>query len=101
MYSRQVQQVLAAYPPEQVLVLQYERCVRDFEQELDRTYRFMGVQTGVRPAPWGPEEATTSPSDLDVGAGDLGQLYAADAVELARLVPEIDLTLWPSVRDLV
>jgi hypothetical protein len=99
-YSRQVQRVLAAYPVDQVLILQYERCGSDYEHELDRTYEFLGLSPGFRPAEgaWGPRSATTSSAHLEPGLAEvLAEVYAADAAQLAALTPQVDPALWPSV----
>jgi hypothetical protein len=101
MFFRPVQRVLDTYPREQVLILQYERCRLEYEHELDRTYEFLGLATGYRPAKgaWKARSPATQSSFHETSRGSvLAELYAADAAQLAELAPEIDLTLWPSVR---
>ena len=102
LYTFQVASVLEAFPREQVLVLQYERCLDRYEEELDRTYDFLGLDSSFRPPP--EDNIPTAPptGDLpDVDRAELASGFAADARRLVELVPEIDVTLWPSVRDLV
>src|SRR5947207_982402 len=42
-YFQQLRHVFALFPHEQVLVLQFERCVQDPVGEMARTWRFLGV----------------------------------------------------------
>ena len=42
-YADQLMRLWTAFPREQVLVLQYERCVADTRTQLERTYAFMGL----------------------------------------------------------
>jgi len=102
-YLRQVRRVLEAFPRESVLILQYERCCLDYEGQLDRTWEFLRVEPGFRP----PSSTRNLPraqghhSFLHNRRGrKLAEAYAEDAFRLAEVAPEIDLSLWPSVRDL-
>jgi hypothetical protein len=102
MYFRQVKRVLETYPRDQVLILQYERCLQEYERQLDRTYEFLGLETGYRPAKgaWNARAPETSSTFHETSRGSiLAELYAGDAAQLGDLLPEIDLGLWPSVRD--
>jgi hypothetical protein len=102
MYFEQISRVLAAYPRERVLVLQYERCRLRRDPELERTYAFLGVDPERRPA----EErlATREPRERSLPADDrerLGAIFAPDVRKLAALLPELDVTLWRSVANRV
>jgi hypothetical protein len=98
-YARHLRRVLEFFPAEQVLVLQYEQCRADPTTELARTYEFLGLD------PFDPAEIRREVNvsggekiGLDPAAAErLADLYRTDAVELAGLVPSLDLTLWPSV----
>jgi hypothetical protein len=82
----------------QLLVLQYEQCVADPVAQLARTYRFLGLDDSFRPPDLGrPENPTRRPkATIDADARRrLVDVYRADVAELARLVPELDLGLWP------
>ena len=82
----------------QLLVLQYEQCVADPVAELARTYRFLGLDDSFRPPDLRrPENPTRRPkATIDADARRrLVDVYRADVAELARLVPELDLGLWP------
>jgi hypothetical protein len=100
-YARHLRRLYEYFPPAQVLVQQYEQCRADPAAELARTYAFLGLD------PFDPEEIRREVNvsggakvDLDpVAATRLGDLYRADASELAALVPSLDLSLWPSVAD--
>lgn len=94
-YGEQVRQVLAWFAPQQLLVLQYERCVADPAAEYERTLRFLGVDPSHRPASLSapPEEELAPEPWPDLRAG-IVDVLAEDVAELASLV-ELDLSLWP------
>jgi hypothetical protein len=100
-YSDQLRRVFDLYPREQVLVLQYERCLADATREMERTLRFLGLE----PVPESPEEpreqgrpprakAPLPPQIHD----DLVARLRHDVRRLATLCPEIDVSLWPNFR---
>jgi hypothetical protein len=102
LYADQVARVLDAFPRDQVLILQYERCLDRYDEQLQRTYEFLGLDPSFRPPPQDNVPAAPPAGDLpDAERAELGRQYAADVRRLVELVPEIDVTLWPSVRDLV
>jgi hypothetical protein len=86
-----------------VLVLQYERCCRDPAAELRRTYEFLGVDAGHRPADLrrqaGP--ARPKPELPQQAREDLVRALVGDVRELAAGWPEIDIGLWANFRDVV
>ena len=102
-YADQLARLWNAFPREQVLVLQYERCVADPAAQLRRTYEFIGLESGI-------------PADLDVGGrvnesrgpkvtlsewqtDQLVRRYAPENERLATLLPdELDLSLWQMPR---
>ena len=95
--------MLELYPREQVLVLQYERCVAEPIAEMERTYRFLGLRLRRRP----PERLVARPDSPPASAPleeaarrELTALYREEVRRLVELVPEIDLTLWPNFREL-
>ena len=99
-YAGQVERVLATFPREQVLILQYERCRADYEPQLERTYAFLGLDPAFRPAgrrnaPGEPRVRDTTPDERE----RLGRGYAADVARLAQIAPEIEPGLWRGVRD--
>jgi Sulfotransferase domain len=98
LYADQLQRLWAVFPREQVLVLQYERCVLDPETELRRTYEFIGLEPrlpdGLEPArrvnaSRGPKVALSAWHEAQ-----LTQRYAPENERLASLVPDLDLGLW-------
>ncbi len=101
LYAAQLSRLLRFFPREQLLVLQYERCRERPDEQLARTYEFLGVD----PVTQAPEVLTQQ-----VGralpkrelAGDLLEdlvaAFADDVRELAEGFPEIDLRLWPNFR---
>jgi hypothetical protein len=99
-YYQQLRHVFGFFPREQVLVLQFERCVQDPTGEMERTWRFLGLE---------PPEKTpgrlfkhrqagrSSPELSPQVSEELAERYRDDALRLAELCPEIDLSLWAGV----
>jgi hypothetical protein len=101
-YAAQVQQVFETFGREHVLLLQYERCRADYGGQLERTYAFLDLDPGFRPA--APRAAPREPRQRGMPAAErerLGREYAPDVARLAEIAPEIDPGLWPSVRGLL
>jgi Sulfotransferase domain len=86
-----------SYPAHQILVQQYERCVADPEGELDRTYRFLGLDPFAFEGVQGQVNTTAHAVDLhqDIRRR-LVELYTPDVTELSASFPDIDLALWPN-----
>jgi hypothetical protein len=94
-YAPQLRRLLELAPAEQVLVLQFERCVADPAGELARTFAFLGL----RPADVAPGAGTNaSRATAPVAPGLLAEVrarYRDDAAAAAELVPgAIDPSLW-------
>jgi hypothetical protein len=102
-YADQLQRLFNVFPREQVLVLQYERCVAEPAAELRRTYEFIGLEPEI-------------PEGLDVGGrvnesrgpkvrlsrwqeDQLVRRYAPENARLAELLgDDLDLSLWRAPR---
>ena len=101
LYSRQLETLLEQFDRDQVLVLQFERCVQDPAAELRRTYEFLGVDP-VDHVPEALSERVGGAHPRLELTGEVTdaarQLIRRDATMLKALVPEIDLDLWPSCR---
>lgn len=103
LYHQQLQRVFEFFPREQVLVLQYERCVADTPGQLAVTLDFLGLEpfdqlpplAGGRRSP--PNE---KPSLTDDMRKDLVRRLEDDVRRLVRLCPEIDPALWRNFRHL-
>jgi hypothetical protein len=98
LYADQLLRLWRVFPREQVLVLQYERCVVDARSELRRTFAFLGLEAGAADrialdvrvnASQGPKVALTSWQEQV-----LARRYAPENERLAALVPDLDLALW-------
>ena len=102
LYADQLLRLWRAFPRSQVLVLQFERCVRDARGQLRRTYEFLGVEPAaadtvdvvgrVNPSRGSGEVLT------DWQAAMLARRYAPENERLAALLPELDLSLWRPPR---
>jgi hypothetical protein len=102
-YGRQVQRLMDVVGAERFLVLQYERCVAQPRAELARTVAYLGLPPFEPPA-----EALvtrfnpTTQEKLGLSEPQRRELvlaYAPEVARLKRLVPDLDLTLWPDFAD--
>lgn len=103
LYAPQLRRVLAAFPPQQVLVGQYEACRTDPAGQLERTYAFLGLgpfrpsETDLRAEVNPTTRRRFEPSPALRAALLAG--YADDMAQLRALAPGVDLSLWPSARE--
>ena len=100
MYAAQLRRVLDHFPREQLLVLQFERCVAEPLAQLARTWRFLGLDP-LDQLPGSISDSGSSrekPELPDRWRAELVARLREDARELAELFPEeIDLALWPDL----
>jgi SAM-dependent methyltransferase len=101
-YHQQLQHVFELYPREQVLVLQFERCVADPVGQMEDTCTFLGLE----PPPEPPERlgqhrrpSHPKPPMPDWLRADLVSHYRDDVERLVELCPEIDLSLWRNFSE--
>lgn len=102
-YARQLKRLYERFPREQVLVLQFERCAADPARELARTYGFLGLDPAFVPPGLTERVHETKVEKLALPESTrrgLVRAYRDDVLELAELVPELDLSLWPSFAGL-
>lgn len=104
LYAPQLRRVLAAFPAAQVLIGQYESCRADPAGQLARTYAFLGLppfEAGERTIR-GEVNPSTGPrfEPSDALRRSLLDGYAPDLAQLQVLVPELDLALWPTAREI-
>jgi Sulfotransferase family len=98
-YAAQLARWYDHFDAAQILVLQYEQCVADTVGQLDRTYRFVGLDPEFRPGAINrevnaaPGPKTEMPADVRARLADV---YASDVAELTKWVPDFDLSLWPN-----
>jgi hypothetical protein len=125
-YASQLRNLLSFYEPDNVLVLQYERCRSDPQGEYARTLRFLGVGDDFRPKRFQLLPPDGNPGlkgriqlvqegmkrtmrprrgghrrDLwpDLEASILAELEP-EVLELKAMVRDLDLNLWPSFAHL-
>lgn len=98
-YAGPLQRFTEHFPEQQVLVLQYERCVADPRGQLERTLRFLGLETGplslsvdARISP----TLSAKPRLADDARRRLRDLYADDVAALGARYPDLDIGLWPN-----
>jgi hypothetical protein len=99
LYMTQLRSVLLHFPREQLLLVQLERCILDPEAEVRRIYGFLGLDQSFVPPDLGQKVHAGGPIELSAELlEDVAQAVKADAAELARSFPEIELSLWPSLQ---
>jgi hypothetical protein len=103
-YADQLLRVWAAFPREQVLVLQFEQCVRDPRSQLRRTFNFLGLDEaaadGIDVARRVNETRVRKVPMSDWQRQLLVERYTPENARLAELVPDLDLSLWQPVPGL-
>jgi hypothetical protein len=100
-YYEQLRHLFEIYPREQVLVLQFERCVAEPQRELRRTTDFLGLEPYDEPPERlgkhsTPKAAGRKPELTPELREQLIARYRDDVARLADLCPEIDVALWPN-----
>ena len=97
-YHAQLTRLLAHFERSRVLVLQYERCVRDPLGELQHTFAFLDLKDmGFVPDLEAHPNRQAEKPELHLDARRaLVEAYTPDVSELVRGFPEIDLALWPN-----
>jgi hypothetical protein len=102
-YSIQLDRLAQHFPREQILVLQYERCVADPTGSLRETLAFLGVDPDGFPtlvgAP-GPAPALPGAHLAEALRAQLVHDYSDEVRALPDRWPEIDLSLWPNFAHL-
>jgi hypothetical protein len=102
-YATQLAWWLEHFPREQFLLLQYEQCAADTQEQLDRTYAFLGLRpqnASVQEIARARKKAKEHVVLPDSAREWLGRYYADDVRRLRELMPELDLSLWKSIPSL-
>ncbi len=95
-YHQALTQWLRWFPAEQLMILQYERCVADPARQYRETTRFLGLADHRPPAVDGPRPPARARAELDPEVTErLRDAYEPDVRALAKLAPQVDLHLWP------
>jgi hypothetical protein len=99
LYADQLQRLWRVFPRDQVLVLQFERCVRDPAVQLRRTFAFLGLDTAAADTidtAHAVNESRGPKVALSVEQREtLVRRYAPENARLERLLGDaLDLDLW-------
>jgi hypothetical protein len=96
-YDDALRRWTAYFPPEQILVLQYEQCMADPSGQLARTYRFLGLEPFVHDDIATRVNASTDTPALEEDVRQrLVDVYESDVRALSRHFPDLDLRRWPN-----
>ncbi len=103
LYAPQLRRVLAAFPLERVWIGQYEACRADPATQLAHTYDFLGLPPHeLEPDAFRGEVNPTTREKFEP-SGELRiallEGYAHDMAQLPGLASDLDLSLWPSARE--
>jgi Sulfotransferase domain len=104
LYGAQIARYMELFPAEQLLVLQFERVLRDLQGQLDRVSAHLGLEPFILPADAATQGAGRShggsPQLAPESLGALVDAYAPDVRALREMVPDLDLGLWPNFTHL-
>jgi Sulfotransferase domain len=102
LYAAELEPWEAVFSPSEMLVMQYEACVRRPAELLAATYRFLGLDDSFCPSELRePVNTTKTKRTVDAGFRHLlVESYERDVTALAARYPQIDLTLWPNFSHL-
>lgn len=104
LYNSQMARLRDVFGEDRLLVLQYERCVREPQAQLSRTYAFLGLpdHTLTEEQLRQPRNATRrqAPPLDNRRRQTLQAAYAPDVRLLRGTTPELDLSLWPNFAQL-
>jgi Sulfotransferase domain len=102
MYANVLQPWEDLYHPDELLVLQFEACVRSPAKHLAETFRFLGVDDTFLPSEIrAPINTSKTKLGLDpFVVQQLVRLYAPDVLRLVGQHPGIDVSLWPNFAHL-
>jgi Sulfotransferase domain len=98
LYADHLRRWQSQFGAEQMLVLQYEACATRPAEELARTYAFLGVDPEFVPPQLRTaiNKTTTAKAGLPPDAViRLREIVGPDVEAVAKLVPSLDLSLWP------
>jgi hypothetical protein len=102
LYHDELCQWAQHFPLDRILVLQYEKCIADPSSELERTYRFLGLEPFVHEGISERVNVTADARDIE---GDVRQrlveLYEPSVRALARQFPDLNLGLWPNFSSVI
>ena len=103
LYATQIEWLLEQYPAERLLVLQYEACAADAAGQLARTFEFLGLpphdlptEELARPRNKAKLDKVSVPEEH---LALLSRYYRPEVERLRKLVPDLDLSLWPHFRE--
>ncbi|MDX6510669.1 MAG: hypothetical protein QOE36_173 [Gaiellaceae bacterium] len=98
-YGAQLRALLESFAREQVLVLQYERCVAAPVEELRRTYAFLGLDESFVPPSHARVRNAARGEKPDLAPELAEALRAAYRPDAERVVEEfgLDPALWPTL----
>ena len=97
LYAQSIKQLLRYFNRDQIILLQYEKCKINPQQEIARTYKFLGIDEQYQPQniqrlvhkrkyvipPLKPKERQ-----------HLAEYFTDDVRSTVKMFPEIDITLW-------
>jgi len=96
-YWAQLKRLMRWIDRDNILLLQFEQCVREPSRQLAATYAFLGIDPAFRPKNIGRRVNGTRGRKLPLSGEQsewLRDAFADDSAALANSFPGIDLSLW-------
>jgi sulfotransferase family protein len=101
--SEPFKRLLKFFDRKQVLVLQYEKCKMDPDNEIRRTYQFLGIDDSFIPDKV-ERKINVQPAVLpplrEEQRKEIAEFFSDDVRKLIDLFPNFDLSLWPDFERL-
>lgn len=96
LYAQHLTRWLSEFDRDRILILQYECCVADPQEQFDRTCAFLGLEPFVPKALHAVRNPAAGPKPTvsDALVDGVRAAYGADAARLAALCPDLDFDLW-------
>jgi Sulfotransferase domain len=103
LYYKGLSRWLEHFDRQQILVLQYERCIEDPDGQLAKTFSFLGLtRYWVAETERPPLPAARARREIETGVRQrLAEAYVDDVTALASSFGEVELAHWPSFSYLV
>ncbi|GJM15323.1 MAG: hypothetical protein DHS20C13_06500 [Thermodesulfobacteriota bacterium] len=95
--STQLKKLLSYYDRSQILLLQYEKCKKNTQKEISRTYKFLGIDDSYQPNEQDKLVNKRKYILEDLNSKQrktLAQYYMDEVDQTVKMFPEIDVNLW-------
>lgn len=95
------QRLFSLFKRENILILQYEKCITSTQSQIKKTYQFLDIDSDFVPNSIGTVINKTKqiiPRPNERQRGLLANYFKNDVMSWIKLTPEIDLNLWEDFK---